>query len=177
MSLAENISEDSSARWQASLHSAFFSLPTISKYFKEQHFRPIKIIGVLCLSEPKPDVAKIRARVIDRLLEFPRFSSYVSLSEKGRSGEKHVFFNRIPKSKIDLKYHFQAIDGQGTFTEEEDLSELVSDAHIKDWDPDKPLWYFRLVSNIKGGKSMLIFGRRSHHRRWCIDVCVNDVSV
>ena len=139
---------------RASLQTAFFSLPTTSEFFREIKFKPTKIIGVLFLTEPEPDVERVRSRTVDQLLKYRRFASNVSL-EEDKDGTRHVIFNLVQMDQIDLGYHFTVIDGKGTFTEGEDVSEMVSEAHLLDWDQFKPLWKLTLVTNMKDGRSML----------------------
>lgn len=140
-------------RRQASLQSAFFSLPTTCKLFREHNFKPTKMVGVLFLDEGQPEVSVIRSLILDKLLrDFPRFCSNVTMED-----DQNVMFNEISIKDIDLDYHFKVIDGDGTFTEEEDLSEMVSEAHLMDWDETKPLWQLTLVTNMKDGRSMLFF--------------------
>ena len=138
-------------RRRASLQTAFFSLATTSDYFRQIKFKPMKIIGVLYLGAAEPSVERIRSHTVERLLQYPRFSSSVSLDED----ERCVMFTKIPREKIDMDYHFQVVDGKGGFSEEENISEMVSVAHLHDWDRSKPLWKILLVRNMKGGRSLI----------------------
>lgn len=145
-------------RRRASLQSTFFALPTTNEYFKQQHFLPCKIIGILFLSTPNPDPNQIRLSTVDKLIKkFPRFASFVSLEEDPESKERIVMFNELDQNEIDIGYHFKVIDGKGTFTEEKDTSELVSEGHLLKWDVTKPLWQLTLVTNMKDGRSLLRF--------------------
>ncbi|CAB9513319.1 Putative diacyglycerol O-acyltransferase [Seminavis robusta] len=142
-------------RRRASIPTAFFSLPTTSEFFRKTQFKPTKIFGVLYLAEAKPDADRLRLHTVEKLLEFPRFSSRVKL-ETNFFGTRQAFFERIPREQIDVDYHFQVIQGQQTFSAEDNISEMVSEAHLLDWDPDKPLWKITLVTDMKDGRSMIL---------------------
>eukprot|EP00550_Attheya_septentrionalis_P002527 CAMPEP_0198286010 /NCGR_PEP_ID=MMETSP1449-20131203/5195_1 /TAXON_ID=420275 /ORGANISM="Attheya septentrionalis, Strain CCMP2084" /LENGTH=512 /DNA_ID=CAMNT_0043983629 /DNA_START=122 /DNA_END=1660 /DNA_ORIENTATION=- len=143
-------SELSSPRRRASLQTKFFSLPTTSDYFKEKNFKPTKIVGMILLSDPNPDVSRIQTLIIDKMLKVPRFRSVCRL-EDGHT----IFEPIVDMDQFDMDYHLKVVNGLGKMTEQ-DGSDLVSEAHLMNWDATKPLWKLTLVKNMIDGRSMLL---------------------
>eukprot|EP00527_Entomoneis_sp_CCMP2396_P004530 CAMPEP_0198145772 /NCGR_PEP_ID=MMETSP1443-20131203/25313_1 /TAXON_ID=186043 /ORGANISM="Entomoneis sp., Strain CCMP2396" /LENGTH=511 /DNA_ID=CAMNT_0043809497 /DNA_START=32 /DNA_END=1563 /DNA_ORIENTATION=- len=135
---------------RASLQTKFFSLPTTSDYFKEKNFKSTKIVGMILLSDPDPDVSRIQTLIIDKILKVPRFRSLWRL-EDGHT----IFEPIVDMDKFDMDYHLKVVNGLGKVTEQ-DGSDLVSEAHLMNWDATKPLWKLTLVKNMIDGKSMLL---------------------
>eukprot|EP00978_Attheya_sp_CCMP212_P009800 scaffold23358_cov47-Attheya_sp.AAC.4 len=143
-------SELSSPRRRASLQTKFFSLPTTSDYFKEKNFKPTKIVGMIFLSDPDPDVSRIQTLIFDKMLKVPRFRSLCRL-EDGHT----IFEPLVDMDQFHMDYHLKVVNGLGKMTEQ-DGADLVSEAHLMDWDATKPLWKLTLVKNMIDGRSMLL---------------------
>jgi len=116
-----------------------------------------------------PSVDLLRARTAETLVrQHPRFASRVAFDNDEENHDasswssfvrrhffrRYVVFYPLSLEEIDMDYHFQVVDGKGTF-DDNNVSDLVSDAHLLDWDRSKPLFRIILVFNMKGGRSML----------------------
>lgn len=104
---------------------------------------------MLYMRDPSPDLKKIRKEFGCQLLKLHMFSSIFELKNN------LVYSRAIPKEEVDLTYHIDSIDGNGTF-DEEDLNKLVAKTSNEWWErTDKPLWKVSVISNLKDGRSML----------------------
>jgi len=134
---------------RASAFSRVFALSSTSESFMEGNIRPTLINAMIFLSDPKPDVNKIRQVLADRLLCIPRFRSVVKMDDKSR-----VHFDPLPRDAVDFRQHIKLVDGRGKY-DAEDIEELVTDSFLTDWPSDRPLWRGTLVTNLADGRSLL----------------------
>ena len=90
-----------------------------SSSFIDQSIKPTVVIAMLYLTDPTPDIDRLREVLGKRLLQIPRFSSIFRLDKDNK-----VYEHRIPNEDVDLEHHIQTIDGKGTFNSD-DISKMI----------------------------------------------------
>ena len=112
------------------------------------------IVGVWLL-RPKLSLADLRARVAERLLQYPRFRQRVEEDTMGALW--------VEDADFDLERHVVAetLSRKRGVTPRQALQARVADLAATPLDPARPLWQFHLVEDLDGERSALVC--RIHH--------------
>uniref|UniRef100_A0A7S4QHV3 Diacylglycerol O-acyltransferase n=1 Tax=Ditylum brightwellii TaxID=49249 RepID=A0A7S4QHV3_9STRA len=135
---------------RASIITDMFVRAHISDGYKKARIRPTTVVVEFYFQDPHPDSDRIRDALKDRILKHPRFRAVF------RKEGNCVFWDSIPKDMVDMSYHFEVMDGKGTFDEEHVKSITSTLNSEEEWDATKPLWKVTLINNMKNGRSVLL---------------------
>ena len=139
---------------RASILTDVFARAALSDEFKRKKVENMSIIALLYFEDANPNVDKLRNTIGKKMLQYDRLSSLYTLIDN------KVHIKPISHEDIDLNYHIQSVDGNGTF-DEDDVNELITTAQYETVDTSKPLWKIKIISKLKDGRSLIFF--KLHH--------------
>eukprot|EP01041_Mallomonas_annulata_P010573 gene10573-22066_t len=134
-------------RRDTNIITSMFGKASVERNNLDERFRPTILVGLIYFNSPI-DVSKLRILVFERLLQFPRFCSYITIERS------NIFFQELSPHDVNLEYHIFEENSKGWT--DVNVHSFINEKYNEQKDSNVPLWRLHILNNLADGRHCLL---------------------